>query len=871
MHITLGLNLDGRQGPSLKNTLNEPVVGRMGLLGLLETYLGLSKPEVSQARRVTSYLGHLRRHADRPRFYSESLEADSVGTSARLLAWRDEWRLAGWDGSAPADSPRRLQEMALVEQSAFGDIPPGEAERLTEVLVSLATERTPIQAVLLVDPLASFPVVWQRVLALLPNVTQWQPEPQGSGQLRQLQERAIRALQDGQLEPLEMPVADGGVVLVQASTRETAEHWLSATSRNSHSDRLLVCESEGDSLDATVMATGGAGSGFQNASGLRPALQAVGLALDMCWMPVDIGRLVEFLSHPIGPFSRSARASLARAVADQPGIGGEAWETVKADLKANADGEPILDDIAFWLEGERWTPFMGAPLDALLTRIDRLTEALRKRLTGDDSLRAVLPPALGQCAAIRDGLIELQSQGVANLTPRQVEQLIVQATPAGGTNPGAPAQVGCIRAESSAGACIEPANEVIWWMPSTPQLPQPLPWSQAEMEALRGVGVELRDPQEELDALAQQWLRPFLAAKERFVLVLPPAGAEEHPFRQLLLRLAPSLQDSCINLDIGLGNEFVGTLSANLDGMQLPQAPRYIELGEPLALPVERQSYTALSELFNAPALYAVKRVARLRPTRLLAVEEDNRLLGTLAHRVFEKLFEQVGSLAWADEQALAWFRGHIDELLATEGALLLMHGAGVSQQRFKSVCEGAIVSMLSHLRAAGATGVRTEFELEGKLGGVHLVGKADLIVRLPNGQSVVLDMKWRGDKRYAASLLGGQHLQLALYSSLYEQQTGSAPAALGYFILESGAMFVTAPDVMPKAQVRTPPAGSTADLLQQAMTSWKWRAEQSANGQIEVVPIGGGDDFQGPPGTLQVEGPKTWDNDFLAMLGGWE
>ncbi|MFK9667749.1 hypothetical protein ACJEM4_24780, partial [Escherichia coli] len=88
--------------------------------------------------------------------------------------------------------------------------------------------------------------------------------------------------------------------------------------------------------------------------------------------------------------------------------------------------------------------------------------------------------------------------------------------------------------------------------PSTPQLPQPLPWSQTELEALRKLGVELRSPQQELDSLAQQWLQPLLAAKERFVLVLPPAGAEEHPFRQLLLRLAPSLQGSCINLDTEL-------------------------------------------------------------------------------------------------------------------------------------------------------------------------------------------------------------------------------------------------------------------------------------------------------------------------------
>jgi len=76
--------------------------------------------------------------------------------------------------------------MALIEKTVFGDIPPGEAERLTEVLACPAAARTLIQSVLLVDPLESFPVVWRRVLALLPNVTQWQPESQGNGQLRRL-------------------------------------------------------------------------------------------------------------------------------------------------------------------------------------------------------------------------------------------------------------------------------------------------------------------------------------------------------------------------------------------------------------------------------------------------------------------------------------------------------------------------------------------------------------------------------------------------------------------------------------------------------------------------------------------------------------
>lgn len=619
------------------------------------------------------------------------------------------------------------------------------------------------------------------------------------------------------------------------------------------------------------MATGCVASGFQNVSALRPALQALGLALEMCWTPMDVGLLVEFLSHPVGPFSRKVRASLAKAVVEQPGIGGEAWETVKQNILGDDEGAAILDDIAFWLEGERWTRNVGAPVDALLARVDKLSAALSKRLTCDEALRAMFTPAVGQCSAVRDGLIELKAQGVASLTPRQVEQLIVHATPAGATNPGAPAQVGCIRAESSAAACIESADEVIWWMPSTPQLPLPLPWSKTELDALRALGIELRNPQQELDLLAKQWLRPALAAKQRFVMVLPPPGAEEHPFRQLLLKLVPDLMKHCVDLDAQLGDTFVGTLSENLTPVVLPQAPDIIELGVPVALPVEQQSYTALSELFNAPALYALKRVARLRPATVLEVEEDNRLLGTLAHRVFEMLFKKAESLSWTEEQAVAWFREYVDSLLETEGTLLLMQGAGVSQQRFKAVCEGAIRSMLSHLRAAGATRVRTELPLEGRLGNVHLVGKVDLLVELPGGKVVALDMKWRGDNYYATSLREGTYLQLAIYSLLYEQQMGTAPVALGYFIFESGAMFVTAPDVMPQAQVRTPPVGATSGLLQQAEASWKWRAEQWTNGQIAIVPIGGGDDFQGPQGTLPVEGPKAWDKDYLVLLGGWE
>lgn len=873
MQVTLGVCLDRRLGPSQADAVDAPILGRLGFLGLLETYLGLQRPDVSWARRVTSYLGHLRQHDNGARFYSRSLQADSIGTAAMLLSWRDEWRLAGWDGTVPSDAPQRLREMSLVEQSAAVSIEPGEAERLSDVALAMAmaSETTPIESVLLVDPLESFPLGWRQVLALLPNVVLWQPEPQGQDQLRQLQERAFGTLRDGKVQALDAPVTDGSVLLVRASTREVAEQWLSASCRSAAIDRLLLCEGGGDSLDATMMATGAAGSGFPHLSALRPPLQAVGLALEMCWAPIDVGRLIEFLSHPVGPFSRKARAALARVVDEQPGIGGEAWAAFKREIPEDDRGAALLENIEFWLEGERWSRDAGAPLGALLARVDRLVAALRVRLSGDEVVRAALLPAIDQCMALRAGMAGLQEQGVAVLSSRQVEQLIVYATPAGCTNPSSFAQVGGLRAEVEAGACIEAADEVIWWMPSTPTLPLSLPWSQIELTALKQQGVVLRDPQQELDALAREWLLPLLAARKRFTLVLPPAGAEEHPFQQLLCSLVPDLLSHSIDLDLQLGSDFVGELSTGLMRMELPRAPRHIELGRSLSLPTEGQSYSSLSELYDDPALYALKRIARLRATTVFTAEEDNRLLGTLAHRVFERLFLQAGSLAWPQKQAVEWFRDSVDELLKTEGAQLLMQGAGVSQHRFRAVCENAICSLLDHLQAAGATAVRTEVELEGCLGDVQLIGKADLLVELPNGRSVILDMKWGGEKRYADYLREGQHLQLAFYSTLLEQQTGLAPAALGYFILGSGAMFVTVPDVMPKAQVRTPPVGATGVLLQQARESWKWRSRQLADGQIDVVPIEAGDDYQGPEGTLPVKGPRQWEKDYLVLLGGWE
>lgn len=304
----------------------------------------------------------------------------------------------------------------------------------------------------------------------------------------------------------------------------------------------------------------------------------------------------------------------------------------------------------------------------------------------------------------------------------------------------------------------------------------------------------------------------------------------------------------------------------------LPAPPRAILLPNPVQLGDFAQSFTSLTELFNDPALFVLKRVADLEPSYVLAVEEDNRLLGILSHRVFEKLFTYNDALTWSNAAAIAWFRTEVDMVLQTEGAILLMEGAGVSQQHFRKVCEGAICSLLNHLRSAGAIQVQTEVEVTGTLGAIPLIGKIDLLVTLGDKRTIALDMKWRSDNYYAKLLSSGEHLQLALYSSLIEQMKGVAPAALGYFIMESGALYVNAVDTFPEAQVRRPPGDVTVTtVMERARATWNWRNQQLGAGTIDVVPEDPPDEFQGPDGTLHVNGPTKWDRDHLILLGGWQ
>lgn len=878
MDITLGIHVGKWRGPGSEARVGRPVLGCAGFLSLLETHLGLTAAPISVARRTAAYLLAIRSVDDIDRFFHQSLLADEVGTATQLLAWRDELVLAGWDRQVVSHWTGRLADLVAVEGHATAHVRVGEGDRLAEVVKRLRIRHVPIDAVHLLDPVQAFPALWRAALELLPVQVLDVAAPVDKGDLGVIQAGCLQAIAHSRIKKAAALAGDGSLVVLRPPSRELAEHWLADHCRRSTGfSRLIVCEDNAASIDETLRVKGVPTCGFDEPSVLRPALQALPLALETLWDPVEPMRILEFLMHPIGPFNPNARRMLGTAFAKQPGIGGREWSKQRNAI-AQKLGNEVVEQVAYWLESPRSNRSEGAPLDEVISRVEKLQTGLQSRLRSlqdghfDQALLSDMELAIGQCRYLIEGLQELRKEGNAVVRPRVLEHLVAHAT-IDSSNSLAVAQVDCMQSATTPAACsVELVEEVVWWMPSKPRLPAPLPWVGEELRALTAAGLCLRDPAAEMAALMAQLIRPFLAARSRMILVLPTEGSEDHPAWQLLKAMCPHLEPLALQSYAAVNRQLVAVaprpLAAPSGEWQLNPDALWRET-YPVPTRQASQSFSSLNVLFNNPAIALLQDAAGLRTAATLVVPEITRLLGDLAHRLLELLFTERDSLNWTETEVDTWFGAAVQNLLHQEGLPLLAAGNASLSQQFRELARGSIGVLLQQLRCAGALRVEAERRLEGDICGLQMEGYADLLVHLKDGGTLLLDPKWSPANRYREQMERGEYLQLALYAHMLQQELGAAPVAIGYFSFVDRLLLTFTPNLF-ETSVRVVTSDVAPEqLVQSAINSWDWRVQQWQEGRIEVIAEGFIPHATRPPaGCLPLTTIGNWRHDFEALFG---
>ncbi len=851
-------------------------MGPLGMLSLLEIPLGLTRLAPSPAERIAQMRGCLAAARTGTRFYEKTFKVDEFGTAAALLDWRDRWYEHGWDGNVPEGSSPRLQDMAVIDLLARSAVFPSIGERLNEVAKLLGSRHTQIESIELVDPMAEFPVTWQRVLEKLP--AKWSPglgtepvAPPGS-MLRTLQ-AAVLSLSDTPAEKL--PWRDDGTVRVlRAESTLAAAEWLAGACRAaSAADRVWIVEEAGATVDAALGAMDQPLLGSSEPSAFRPTLQLLPLGLRLLWEPLDFKALLQFLTHPVGPIRRFARRTLAEKMAQYPGIGGAAWD---AALKKIADryedeGPAVLAEIAFWLEADRFNVRDSVTLDVVQARVDRLSQWFLERMANPDPLgRASWAVAYAQTSAAARTLETLKLQGIGTLTVDTLDRIVSQATARGSENPGLNAQASSNALVGHPSAILEPFDEVCWWHLTAPALVSRYPWSPKEVQELRSIGVELPPLKQVLQHEARGWLRPVLAARRRLTLVLPSEDQEPHP---IWLTLSALLEKpTIVDVETTLSEPAANSGVIPIPYRPLPQRRRWFQIPAGAIHGWEHAaSFSSLDQFFNNPFQWALNYPAQLKASALLDVPNDFRLLGNLAHRIVERLYRHGDALGWSESQVVAWFDQAIEKVVREEGAVLLMSGRRADLESFRLRFRRSLAQLHRCLVAAGVQRVDPEVALVGATPLGTLRGDSDLLATFADGSRAIIDMKWAGNAKYRKKLMNQTHTQLAIYARLVENNTNNWPA-VAYFILKDPELLTTATGVFPGATPIAVQGASTSLLWQRIETTWRWRRAQIEAGALELAleELEPTDSSTPPAGGLNPEELEQRYN-ACVNLAGWD
>ena len=164
MKITLGLGLDSKKTTALASSIGEKAAGPLGFLSVLETQCGIPALSESPTARIIQSMSCLKASDNSSRFYSQSFAVDQFNVAKTLLNWRDTCYEADWSGRFSNSVSARLQDLAAVEVLAIDKVSLGYGQRLQQILQILETQTTQVEDVVLLDKLADFSPLWQKIL-----------------------------------------------------------------------------------------------------------------------------------------------------------------------------------------------------------------------------------------------------------------------------------------------------------------------------------------------------------------------------------------------------------------------------------------------------------------------------------------------------------------------------------------------------------------------------------------------------------------------------------------------------------------------------------------------------------------------------------
>ncbi len=348
----------------------EARVGPLGLLGLLETRLGLGGRFDGALQRACRLEGLLRGRA--AGFWRASFDIDPIGTCKRLLRDRDLLWLWGWTGQGVS---RRLAELHEATMGA----PAGVPDRLRAVAEALAGRRAVFEALASYTPIELLPPGWRAVFQSLRQAgvaieESVLPSAPALGDLARARAAGFQPAGDGRL-----------CLLRRHGALDLADEVAASLAASDTLDGVVIVGADGV-LDRALARHGLPRAGGEG--GAPASSRLLALVLEAAFAPMAADDLHALLAADPGPIPRRVAGPLIRALQRFPGRGAPEWTAELARALENIH-EPRRAEI----DGRVTTLLMpvcgreeAIPVSALRPRLDLLGAWARRRAVHVPSL-----------------------------------------------------------------------------------------------------------------------------------------------------------------------------------------------------------------------------------------------------------------------------------------------------------------------------------------------------------------------------------------------------------------------------------------------------------------------------------------------------
>lgn len=822
MNIILGFWLDSAKYPDAlgekEAALGTLVTGFHGLVGLLETQLGLSFPQASENLRIAQWQELIGGLDNGSKPYSKSFQTDSWNTAKELLRRRDELVLAGWDPAVHKDGSMWLTALSELELANTNKIC-GFPDRVRALLEKLREEgpHLNIRKITLVDQDETLWEPWaQELIRLLqahgihfekcPALTAAATAEPGTDL------ELLQSVLSGKTKPAKAK-GDGSLLFVRSEQEWDVADFLSNWLRENNSENTVLIKSEGSlMLDELLHRYGVAAPGTDTPSKWRSVLQVLPLVIDTYWNPLRIERLMELLTLPTSPLPGKIRYKLAAVLANEPGTGGTQWQEAldkgiqeledawkeqgldeKEQKKRRKDLDATLD---LWLNHEYYDPNEGIPYEKIIHICQKVSTwaGAQYHLTNE--------PIFAEAISLAgDVMAGLKSLGVERVTRLQATRILESVLGEGAKLSGYGQEAANWEVVNHPGQIWGKADTILWWGFHRNQSTNIRTWTIKERTWLRENGVLLTDETVQRRREALSWQQAVFSAGKRLILIAPAkVRGEEIPPHPLWdeIRFAIAgdyATERKITFDASTIRNEKSPQVCGKEWERVPMAVRRVpdpirkwNIPEKTLAPRPEESATSFESLVGCPLQWTFKYGAHLRPGSVLSLPNESIMLGNLGHTILERLIKEKNN--WDEEEVRIRTGELFDELTPMLAAPLLEPKNSVKLNQTRRSLQKAIGQFFKVLNEAGISIKHTEIEKEKSWDDkVLFKGRMDLVGETPSGRKILFDAKWSTRPANYKKRLEEGSVQLSLYHWLLADRDGEE-LPVAYFILSSGDFF---------------------------------------------------------------------------------